>query len=180
MDKFKQDSFHWFGSEKTNLKALLKDAGYRYVLYLRMCQRGGWRKAVFSVPRKHLSLRRGLEISPDVSVGGGLYLGHPYGITVNSGAVLGMNVNLHKGCTIGQENRGKRKGTPTIGNCVSVGINSSIVGKITVGDDVLIAPNTYVNFDVPSHSIVLGSPGRIIPREGATDDYIVNRVGILE
>ena len=112
--------------------------------------------------------------------GGGLYLGHPYGITVNSGAMLGMNVNLHKGCTIGQENRGKRKGTPTIGNCVSVGINSSIVGKITVGDDVLIAPNTYVNFDVPSHSIVLGSPGRIIPREGATDDYIVNRVGILE
>lgn len=107
---------------------------------------------------------------------GGLYLGHPYGITVNSKAVLGMNVNLHKGVTIGQENRGRRKGCPTLGNYVSVGINSTIVGKVVIGDDVLIAPNTYINCDVPSHSIVLGSPCKIIPCQGATDNYIVNRV----
>lgn len=111
---------------------------------------------------------------------GGLYLGHPYGITVNSGTVLGMNVNLHKGVTIGRENRGRRRGCPTLGNCISVGINSSIVGKVTIGDDVLIAPNTYINCDVPSHSIVLGSPCRIIPREGATENYIINRVEVIK
>lgn len=113
-------------------------------------------------------------------VAGGLYLGHPYGITVNSGTVLGMNVNLHKGVTIGRENRGRRRGCPTLGNCISVGINSSIVGKVTIGDDVLIAPNTYINCDVPSHSIVLGSPCRIIPREGATENYIINRVEVIK
>lgn len=89
---------------------------------------------------------------------------------------MGCNVNLHKGCTIGQENRGRRKGVPELGNCVYMGINSTIVGRVTIGDDVLIAPNTYINCDVPSHSIVIGSPCKIIPREGATDGYIVNRV----
>ncbi len=44
---------------------------------------------------------------------GGLYLGHPWGITVNGSATLGTNVNLSKGCTIGAENRGQRKGVPT-------------------------------------------------------------------
>ena len=176
MDLFREDSFHYFGSPRFNFKAFLKDSGYRYIFYLRQCQAGGIRKLVFSIPRKCLSHAQGLEISPAVRCGGGLYIGHPYGITVNSRAVLGMNVNLHKGVTIGQENRGRRKGCPTLGNCVSVGINSSIVGKVTIGDDVLIAPNTYINCDVPSHSIVLGSPCRIIPREGATENYIINRV----
>lgn len=111
-------------------------------------------------------------------VAGGLYLGHPYNITISSGAVLGMNVNLHKGCTVGRENRGERKGYPTIGNCVSIGINSTVVGKIVVGDDVMIAAGAFVNRDVPSHSICIGNPCRIIHRNGATEKYVVNRVGV--
>ena len=82
------------------------------------------------------------------------------------------NVNLSKGVSIGQENRGKRQGAPTIGNQVYLGINSTIVGKITIGDDVLIAPNSYVNCDVPSHSIVIGNPCKIIHRDNATEGYV--------
>lgn len=77
---FKQDSFHFYGSEKINFKALMNNVGYRYVFYLRQCQAGGWRKAVFSVPRKHLSLLRGLEISPEAVVGGGCTLAIPMGL----------------------------------------------------------------------------------------------------
>ena len=47
---------------------------------------------------------------------------------------------------------------------------------MTIGDDVLIAPGAYVNFDVPPHSVVLGNPGRIHHKENATQDYIENRV----
>ena len=75
---------------------------------------------------------------------------------------------------IGEENRGKRKGTPTIGNKVWIGANSVIVGKIVVGDEVLIAPNSYVNFDVPSYSIVVGE--KIIPKKDAVEGYINNCV----
>lgn len=45
-----------------------------------------------------------------------------------------------------------------------------------IGDDVLIAPNAYVNFDVPSHSVVVGNPGKIISRENATEGYITYKV----
>lgn len=117
-----------------------------------------------------------VEISSNVKIGEGLYIGHPFGITINPYAILGKNINIHKGVTIGQENRGKRKGAPTIGDCVWIGINSTIVGKITIGDDVLIAPNTYVNCDIPSHSVVYGNPCVIKHRHNATEFYIENKV----
>ena len=99
---------------------------------------------------------------------------HCGSVVVNNEAVIGRNCTLYHGVTIGMEFRGKRRGNPVIGNEVWIGSNACVVGKITIGDDVLIAPLTYVNFDVPSHSIVLGNPGRIIPKEKATEGYIQN------
>ncbi len=77
--------------------------------------------------------------------------------------------------TIGQENRGKRKGAPIIGNSVWIGVNATIVGHITIGDDVLIAPNSYVNCDVPSHSVVFGNPCIVKSKENATEGYVNNK-----
>lgn len=123
-----------------------------------------------------LCKRNGNEISWQTAIGKGFYMGHPYNITLNPKVVLGENINIHKGVTIGQENRGARKGTPVIKNRVWIGVNATIVGNITVGEDVLIAPNSYVNCDVPDHSVVIGNPCRIIYRENATQDYINNMV----
>ena len=117
-----------------------------------------------------------MEIPSTTQIGPGLYLGHAFNITVNEAAVIGANCNLHKGVTIGQENRGKRKGAPVLGDCVWVGVNATVVGGINVGDDVLIAPGAYVNCDIPSHSIVVGNPCRTIPRENATEGYINRKV----
>lgn len=86
--------------------------------------------------------------------------------------MIGARCNIHKGVTIGQENRGKRKGTPKIGDEVWIGVNATIVGNINIGNDVLIAPNSYVNCDVPSHSVVLGNPCIIKHVENATEGYI--------
>ena len=80
-----------------------------------------------------------------------------------------------KGATIGLS-QGKKPGAPRLGNCVYVGINSTILGGIVIGDDVMIAPNTFVNQDIPSHSVVIGNPCRIIPKENATKQYIYYRV----
>ena len=117
-----------------------------------------------------------IELYGKTSIGPGLYLGHPYGITINSNVVIGKNCNIHRGVLIGQENRGNRVGVPKIGNNVWVGINATIVGNIVVGDDVLIAPNAFVNCDIPSHSIVLGNPCIIKHKENATESYINNTV----
>lgn len=55
------------------------------------------------------------------------------------------------------------------GSALCVDRTATVMGKITVGEDVLIAPNSYVNCDVPAHSIVVGNPCRIIPGECATE-----------
>ena len=148
-----------------------------------------YRKAQSAPPRKFSCLRLiyramlkitrfayHVELSAETSIGAGLYIGHPYGITINPATVIGRNCNIHKGVTVGQENRGRRKGTPVIGDCVWIGINSTIVGNIMIGDDVLIAPNTYVNCDIPSHSIVFGNPCIVKHRDNATEGYINNKV----
>lgn len=117
-----------------------------------------------------------VELSANTRIGKGLYFGHPYCITITPDCTIGENVNIHKGVTIGRENRGKRVGCPTIGNKVWIGINATIVGNITIGDDVLIAPNSYVNSDIPSHSIVFGNPAVIKKVDLATEGYINNTV----
>lgn len=114
------------------------------------------------------------EIPFSVDFGPGLYIGHFNGITINPKAKLGKNINLHKGVTIGQENRGKRKGVPCIGNNVYIGINSVVVGNISIGDNVLIAPNSHVNSDVPANSIVFGNPSNIKFNLNATEHYVNN------
>lgn len=143
----------------------------RYMFWWRKCHKS-WLSPIARIKCYRYSRKYGLEIGRDAIIGKGLYLGHPYNITIADGTIIGDNVNIHKGATIGRENRGKRSGTPIIGNQVYIGISSTIVGKIKIGTDVLIAPNAYVNFDVPDHSVVLGNPGRIINKAKATDNYV--------
>lgn len=149
----------------------------RFQYYYRKCQQSTgmlWLvyRALFSICKR----KKHIDLYYKTNIGGGLYIGHPYCITINEKAVIGKNVNIHKGVTIGQENRGERKGTPVIGDEVWIGINVTIVGAIHIGNDVLIAPNAFVNCDIPDHSIVFGNPCIIKPKNNATEGYINNKV----
>lgn len=145
-----------------------------FLRFLRRCQTCNNRVLFkfYHLRLYHLAKKWHIELSGRVDIGPGLYIGHPFCITINPNAKIGRNCNIHKGVTIGQENRGDRKGVPIIGNEVWIGVNSTIVGRIIIGDDVLIAPNTYVNCDVPSHSIVFGNPCIIKHCDQATFGYI--------
>ena len=118
------------------------------------------------------ALRRNIEIHTSTKIGYGLSLWHPFNITVARDATLGKNITLNKNCLIGREFRGDRNGCPTLCDNVWVGANAVIVGKITIGSNVLIAPGAFVNKDVPPNSIVIGNPCTIIHDEQATKDYI--------
>lgn len=166
---YKSDLSRYLAKPDKNIKVLLK--------YFRKCQFSSGVLAVMNRFIFRLIKRRmSVELFGKTKIGRGLYIGHPYGITINAGAIIGENCNIHRGVLIGQENRGLRKGVPTIGNCVWIGVNAAIVGKIKIGDDVLIAPNTYVNCDIPSHSVVFGNPCIIKQKENATEGYINNKV----
>lgn len=121
---------------------------------------------------KRFMKKNGVEITFNGNIGAGLLLSHPYGITVNPGAILGENVTLFKGSTVGSVRSGKRKGTPIIGNNVVIGTNAFVCGGITIGNDVLIAANSFVDFDVPDNTLVFGNPGVMKYKENAAGDYI--------
>lgn len=126
---------------------------------------------------EYLMNRSHISIPVQTTIGPGFFIGHLGRVIINGNSIIGCNVNVSTGVTIGQINSGSKKGCPTIGNNVWIGSNAVIVGKIHIGDDVLIAPNSFVNFNVPSHSIVIGSPGVIHKKEdGVCDDYVTNRV----
>ena len=99
-------------------------------------------------------------------------LGHGYGITVNSRATIGDDCTLFKGCTVGSVRSGRREGVPKLGNRVVVGCNAFVCGGIIIGDDVMIAANAFVDFDVPSNSLVIGNPATIHHKENPCRDYL--------
>ncbi len=177
---FSDDYYRVFGCEWKQqnlfrrLFCLLANHGLHYLHAYRAVQGHRAPQLFHRIIRRILRQKYGLELD-SMKIGKGLYLGHPYNISVSEFAEIGENCNLSKGVTIGAENRGKRAGAPKLGNRVWVGTNAVVVGKITIGDNVMIAPNTFVNRDVPSDSIVIGNPMQILPdRTEATEGYIEN------
>ncbi len=178
-DVFKKDLYRWYGEEGESLKdRLLRPYELRYTYYLRKTQGAKNRIAWVYYKLRLLSLCRktNIQIPARAKIGEGFYIGHTGRIIVNPGVVIGKNVNIATGVTIGRENRGKREGVPVIGNNCWIGTNSVIVGNVKIGNDVLIAPLTFVNFDVPDHSVVVGNPAKIIHKENATEGYISRTV----
>lgn len=145
----------------TKLLSFLNSHALRYLYAYRKVQHSADPLRLFRLTLLMGKHKYGLEIdSPNI--GKGLYLGHPYNITVCEYAVIGSNCNLNKGVSIQPQSFLKPEEAPVIGDQVWVGINAVIRGKISVGDNVLIAPNTYIDQDIPSNSIVIGNPCTIL------------------
>jgi serine O-acetyltransferase len=163
------------------VSAYLHEPGFRFTYYLRKVRFYSSRKKslwVFAylynrILYHHYRFKYGFDISPTTSIGPGLYIGHFGGVVISPYAVLGENVNIAQGVTIGAASRGARKGAPILEDRVWVGASAIIVGKITIGHDALIAPGAYVNFDVAPMSVVLGNPGKVVSMSGSVG-YVNN------
>ena len=121
-----------------------------------------------------LSFKYGYQIPRATRIAGGLRISHYGPLLVNSKTIVGRNCYFSHNITIGETKRGKYKGSPTFGDKVWIGPGAVIVGGVTIGDNVLIAPLCYVNTDIPPNSIAMGNPAQIIPKENATEGYITN------
>lgn len=108
----------------------------------------------------------GIEIHPGAKIGKGLFIDHGMGVVIGETSILGDNVTLFQGVTLGGTGKERGKRHPTLGNNVVVGTGAKVLGNITIGDDVAIGANAVVIRDVPSNSTVVGVPGRIVKQEG--------------
>ncbi|MFV0470389.1 MAG: serine O-acetyltransferase, partial [Dysgonomonas sp.] len=175
------DLYRLTGKPKSSfsfLKALVNPE-FRYAVIFRLTHHALFNQNrflyfSFKILHRHYSIKYGYEINAHCRIGKGLRLVHYGGLIINDFSVIGTNCTIFKGVTIGSQRRGTKKGAPAIGNSVWIGSNAIIVGGIIIGDNVLIAPGAYVNVDVPSNSICIGNPAKIISRETATEGYIDN------
>ena len=177
--QFLKDLYRYYGEKGESFaKRLLRPVELKYIALFRKASSARFKplRLYYTVKLKLLSYKTHIQIPARTHIEEGFYIGHSGRVIINPEAKIGKNVNIATGVTIGYENRGIRKGAPTIeGNCW-IGTNSVIVGKVKIGEDVLIAPLTFVNFDVPAHSVVIGNPAKIIHKENATKDYVENKV----
>lgn len=147
--------------------------GFKYMFHLRLFQYMSQHRVflplkIFSLLHlKHLERKYGIQISRHAQIGKGFYIGHYGTIVVSSKAVIGNNVNISHGVTIGVANRGNHAGVPIIGDYVYIGPGAKIIGNIHIGNHAAIGANAVVTKDVPENACVGGVPAKIINMEGS-------------
>jgi serine O-acetyltransferase len=148
--------------------------GFKYMFFLRLRKHTNpFVKIAARFISWFLTYRYGFQIPSITPIGEGFFIGHFGVIVISDSASIGKNCNIAHGCTIGRT-KGENEGAPFIKDRVWIGTGSVLVGNIQVGPDVMIAPNAFVNFDVPPNSIVIGNPAKIIYKENPTKNYINN------
>lgn len=107
----------------------------------------------------------GIEIHPGAVIGEGFFIDHGMGVVIGETSVIGKNVTIFHGVTLGGVSAEKGKRHPTIGDEVVIGAGAKILGNITIGSCSRIGANAVVVKDVPCDSVVVGVPGRIVHKE---------------
>ncbi len=125
--------------------------------------------------RKHYFLARwmsqrtarktGIEIHPGAAIGKGLFIDHGIGVVIGETTIIGDNVTLYQGVTLGGTGKEKGKRHPTIGNNVMISAGAKVLGSFTIGENSKIGAGSVVLSEVPSNSTVVGVPGRIVKRD---------------
>ena len=114
--------------------------------------------------------KTGIEIHPGAQIGQRLFIDHGSGVVIGETAIIGDDVTLYQGVTLGGTGKDSGKRHPTIGNHVTIGAGAKVLGPITIGDHVKIGAGAIVLKDVPDHCTVVGNPGRIVRRHGQVPD----------
>lgn len=121
--------------------------------------------------QKAVEIVAGICIPRGCDIGGGLHIPRFGGIILSHGP-LGANCTIEQGVTIGHAGKGEASGHPVIGNRVFIGAHSIVVGKITIGDDAMICPGSFVTRSVPARAVVMGNPAKIVSYEGSFDSIV--------
>jgi len=108
--------------------------------------------------------KTGIEIHPGAQIGQGLFIDHGHGVVIGETAIVGNNVTLYQGVTLGGTGKEHGKRHPTVGDNVMVSAGAKILGSFTIGENSKIGAGSVVLEEVPPNSTVVGVPGRVVKR----------------
>ena len=164
------------------LEVLLTYSGLHAIIMYRISHRMHLWKIPF-LPRLYSQLARhitGIEIHPAAKIGRRLFIDHGMGVVIGETSVVGDDVTMYQGVTLGGTGKEKGKRHPNIGNNVVIGGGAKILGNITIGENSYIGANAVVLKDVPQNSTVVGVPGRITKQEGKKLDAYLDHIHIVD
>lgn len=128
-----------------------------------------WKKKRYFLARVLSQFSRfftGIEIHPGAKIGRRFFMDHGMGIVIGETCEIGNDVTLFQGVTLGGTGKEKGKRHPTIGDDVLISAGAKVLGSITIGDHSKIGAGSVVLHNVPSHSTVVGIPGRVVRQNG--------------
>jgi serine O-acetyltransferase len=164
------------------LEVLLLYPGLHALVFYRISHRL-WEWKVPLIPRWLSQIARfltGIEIHPGARIGKSFFIDHGMGVVIGETAIVGDNVLLYQGTTLGGTGKETGKRHPTLGNNVVVGAGAKILGNITIGDNSYIGANAVVIKNVPQNSTVVGIPGRITKQEGRKIDLELDHIHVSD
>ncbi len=124
-----------------------------------------WKLKIPILPRMISAFNRfltGIDIHPGAQIGKRFFIDHGMGVVIGETTIIGDNVLLYQGVTLGGTGKEKGKRHPTLGNDIVVGSGAKVLGNITVGDNVKIGAGSVVITNVPADSTAVGVPARIV------------------
>ena len=108
--------------------------------------------------------KTGIEIHPGARIGKGFFIDHGTGVVVGETTIIGDNVTLYQGVTLGGTGKEHGKRHPTIGNNVMISVGAKVLGSFKIGDNSKIGAGSVVLQEIPPNSTVVGVPGRVVKR----------------
>ncbi len=112
-----------------------------------------------------------MEIHPGASIGRRLFIDHGMGVVIGETAVVGDDVLIYNGVTLGGTSTEKGKRHPTIGDRVVIGAGAAVLGPIAIGADSVIGSNAVVVTDAPARSVLTGIPAKVRPKDAAEASF---------
>ena len=122
--------------------------------------------------------KTGIEIHPGATIGKGLFIDHGSGVIIGETAIIGDNVTLYQGVTLGGTGKETGKRHPTLEDNVMVSAGAKILGSFTIGENSKIGAGSVVLKPVPANCTVVGVPGRIVKRDNKKPRMDLDQVNL--
>jgi serine O-acetyltransferase len=140
-----------------------------WAVWIHRISHGLWRAKFWLTARLLSQVARfltGVDIHPGALVGRRLFIDHATGVVIGETAIVGSDVTMYQGVTLGGTGKGHGKRHPTVCDRVFIGNNANVLGNITVGENSRVGAGSVVLSDVPPNSTVVGVPAHIVYRNG--------------
>ena len=149
---------------KSTIEVVLLYQGFHALLAYRVANKL-YRMNIPFIPRLISQIARfftGIEIHPGATIGERFFIDHGMGVVVGETTIIGDDVLIYQGVTLGGTGKDTGKRHPTLENGVTVGAGAKVLGNITIGEGSNVGAGSVVVEDVPAHSTVVGIPGRVV------------------